>query len=52
MSKTKECPSCAMEIESAEKICPICQYEFPTQPKAFTWIAILLIIALLILFIL
>ena len=52
MKKVKECPSCAMQIEKDEKVCPICQYEFPTQPKAFSWIAILLIIALLLLFIL
>jgi len=52
MSNQKECPSCAMTVDKAEKTCPICQYEFPTQPKAFSWIAILLIIALLLLFIL
>jgi len=51
MSKTKECPSCAMEVDQGEAICPICQYEFPSQPKVYTWIAILLIIALMILFI-
>lgn len=50
MSSTKECPSCAMEIDKSEKVCPICQYEFPLQPKAVQWVAILLIIALLLLF--
>ena len=45
--KKKECPSCAMEIDKDEKVCPICQYEFPSQPKAVSWIAILLIILIL-----
>lgn len=52
MNKKKECPSCAMEVNADEQICPICQYEFPTQPKAYSWIAILLVIALLLLFLL
>jgi len=28
-SAQKECPSCAIEISSSAKTCPICQYEFP-----------------------
>lgn len=52
MKATKECPSCAMEIEEQAKVCPICQYEFPSQPKSIQWIAILLVIALLLLFLL
>ena len=43
----KECPSCAMQIDKDEKICPICQYEFPSQPKAISWVAILLILIVL-----
>jgi len=43
----KECPSCGMEIDSATKVCPICAYEFPSQSKALSWVAILLIVALL-----
>ena len=27
----KECPSCAVEIEIKENICPICGYEFPIR---------------------
>ena len=46
-SKTKECPSCAMEVDRKDKICPICQYEFPTQPKAVSWVAALLILVIL-----
>jgi len=43
--KKKECPSCAMEIDADSKVCPICQYEFPTQAKGDVWIAVILIIA-------
>lgn len=52
MNDLKECPSCAMEVDKKAKLCPVCQYEFPSTQKAYSWIAILLIIALLILFIL
>jgi len=44
--KKKECPSCAMEIDAKLEECPICGYEFPTQPKAWTWIAVVLLIAI------
>lgn len=47
MSKTKECPSCAMEVDADEKVCPICQYEFPSQPKGVPWVAALLVIIIL-----
>jgi RNA polymerase subunit RPABC4/transcription elongation factor Spt4 len=45
--KTKECPSCAMEVDKEAKVCPICQYEFPTQAKGVTWVAVLLLVAIL-----
>ena len=44
--KKKECPSCAMEIDLKEKVCPICQYEFPAQQKGVTWVAVLLLVAI------
>ena len=34
----KECPSCAMEIDSDANECPICGYEFP---KTDNWIKVL-----------
>ena len=40
----KECPSCAMEVESKLKICPVCGYEFPVQNKIYIAVAILLLI--------
>lgn len=49
--KKKECPSCAMEIDSNATTCPICGYEFPTQNKIYTWVAILLLIVILMYFI-
>ncbi len=52
MSGKKECPSCAMEIDEKEKVCPICGYEFPPTKPAYTWIAILLLIVFLLFYIL
>jgi len=49
-SKTKECPSCAMEIDAKAEVCPICQYEFPKQSRFSIWVAVLLIVVLLLLF--
>ena len=41
---TKECPSCAMEIDTSDKVCPICGYEFPVQSKIYIWVAILILL--------
>ncbi len=49
--KKKECPSCAMEIDIKAEDCPICGYEFPKSSPLLTWVAVLLIVALLLLFI-
>lgn len=46
-SNTKECPSCAMEVEKSSKICPICAYEFPQRSPVYQWVAILLAIVFL-----
>ncbi|HLU89035.1 MAG TPA: hypothetical protein VKZ51_04330 [Cyclobacteriaceae bacterium] len=45
--KTKECPSCAMEVDMDNALCPICGYEFPRQKPIYQWIAILLVIVFL-----
>ena len=47
--KKKECPSCAMEIDSASKECPICGYEFSDNRRGILkWVAIgLLLLSLL-----
>ncbi|WP_111393088.1 MULTISPECIES: zinc ribbon domain-containing protein [Algoriphagus] len=42
--KTKECPSCAMEVDANAKVCPICQFEFPKRSSWITWMAIFLVI--------
>lgn len=47
--KTRECPSCAMEISNNKKECPICGYEFPSNPFWVKALALLLI-ALFVLF--
>ncbi len=41
---TKECPSCAMEIDKQEQACPICGYEFPQQKSSLFWVALLMLI--------
>jgi hypothetical protein len=48
MTKKKECPSCAMEIDAGSRKCPVCGYEFPSTGRGYTWIAILLIMLMLI----
>ena len=50
--KTKECPSCAMEVDARAKVCPICQFEFPKRSPWITWMAILLVIIWLLSYIL
>ncbi|MEO9484143.1 MAG: hypothetical protein ABJG47_11875 [Ekhidna sp.] len=47
---TKECPSCAMEVDNKSKVCPICQYEFAEFSIGYRWIAIVLIITMLLAF--
>ncbi len=47
LMKKKECPSCAMEIDNAEKICPICGYEFPQQNPILKYAVIVLVIIFL-----
>jgi predicted amidophosphoribosyltransferase len=42
--KQKECPSCAMNIDADEKVCPICGYEFPKENPLFKILIILLVI--------
>jgi hypothetical protein len=48
--KKKECPSCAMEIDVSNKVCPICGYEFAESGKAMKWIVIFLAVLLLLYF--
>jgi len=50
MAAKKECPSCAMEIPSNEKSCPICGYEFTEQRGFIKWTAILLLIVFFLLY--
>ena len=42
--KTKECPSCAMDVDAKSKLCPICGYEFPSINLGLKVIAIVLIL--------
>jgi len=49
--KKIECPSCAVEVDKDNEICPICGYEFPKQSlsvKIGAWIFILLMLLWLI----
>lgn len=43
----KECPGCAVEVNSEAEVCPICGYEFPRQSKSIqimAWVMVVLII--------
>jgi hypothetical protein len=40
-----------MEVDAKSKICPICNYEFAEYPNPIKWLAILLLIVFLLLFI-
>jgi len=47
-----ECPSCAVEVDKENDVCPICGYEFPKQSLSFkigVWILILLVLTWLVL---
>jgi len=46
--KTKECPSCAMEVDINSKVCPICKYQFTRQSTSLKWAALLLALLFLI----
>ncbi|MEM6361144.1 MAG: zinc ribbon domain-containing protein [Bacteroidota bacterium] len=39
--KTKECPSCAMEIDMHSNECPICGYEFP---QTSIWLKVMVVL--------
>jgi len=43
----RECPSCALESQDSEEICPFCGYEFPEMPKTMPWFAWLFALLLL-----
>jgi RNA polymerase subunit RPABC4/transcription elongation factor Spt4 len=45
---TKECPSCAMEVDEKSKVCPICKYEFTQRGNGLKWAALILAILFLI----
>ncbi|MFC1726634.1 hypothetical protein ACFL4T_13505 [candidate division KSB1 bacterium] len=47
MSK-KECPSCAVEIDTGETVCPICRYEFPAGRRSYVKITALILLIILI----
>lgn len=49
--KKKECPSCAMDIDTKSKLCPICGHEFSEHSPLVKWIAILLLLLFLLYFI-
>ncbi len=40
----RECPSCAVDIDSSSEVCPICGYEFPRRKSGFRTIAVILIL--------
>lgn len=51
MSKTKECPGCAMDVDADADVCPICEYDFPRQSWA-AQIGVFVLIILMLLWLL
>ncbi|WP_186756867.1 hypothetical protein [Echinicola salinicaeni] len=49
--KTRECPSCAMEVDAKADLCPICKYEFPKNSPIIQIVAILLVILFVLMYI-
>ncbi|WP_373492848.1 hypothetical protein [Aquiflexum sp.] len=49
--KTKECPSCAMDVEKDAKFCPICDFHFPKRNPIYRIVALLLALLMLLFFI-
>ena len=47
ISKTMECPACAMKIDVKSTTCPICGYEFPHQSRWIQIVAVLLVLLFL-----
>jgi len=45
--KTKECPNCAMDVDSKSKTCPICQHEFQSLSRGMQIVTVILIALLL-----
>ncbi len=43
---TKECPSCAMNVDDKSTVCPVCGYEFPQRNKTFIILAVILLAAI------
>ena len=47
MEPTRECPSCAMEVDADASACPVCGYEFPVPRAGFTasaWLFVILMV--------
>ena len=42
--KTKECPSCAMDVEETATQCTFCSYEFAGQKSSLKWLALLMLV--------
>jgi hypothetical protein len=45
--KTKECPACAMDVDSNSKECPICGYEFGGTSGGLQLVALILVLIFL-----
>ncbi len=47
MAEKRECPSCAMEIDTDSTACPICGYEFSRAGGITRWVAIGLLVLII-----
>lgn len=46
MSRTMECPSCALDAPADAEECPYCGYEFPRQKKSVMAVAVIMALLL------
>jgi len=42
--KTKECPSCGLEVDAKSEECMYCHYEFPSFSVSYKVVALLLVL--------
>lgn len=46
MERTRECPSCALEVDAEAEVCPYCNYEFPVQKRSVMTMAVVMALLL------
>lgn len=47
IEKTRECPSCALEIDANADVCPYCGYDLPRENQSWKIVAVIVAILLI-----